>query len=87
MATRIEATKPPAADYLFPVPEPRQEGPKCQHTKGQWIIVWEGKQYAIVPSNNLQMNTWLNVAERKLGRNLQDCVKWLCWECGTIQIP
>lgn len=61
---------------------------KCSHqNKGQWLVLW-GSYYAILPANNLQKDFWFSEAQKEVGKEkAMAALRWLCHECGTVQLP
>jgi len=80
-------SKPPVDFCLVKVPHPIPEGEKCEHNTGQWLVLWEGVYYSIQPPSQLQKDIWLGDARRKIGKKAEQCLRWLCHTCGTIQFP
>ena len=74
---------PPGDWCLREIQDPPPWGEKCSHTRGQWLVEWEGKFYSFAPPTQLQKDVWLS----------QDpdvrilLLRWLCYECNTIQMP
>jgi hypothetical protein len=77
----------PGKDYLVELPHPIPEGEKCTHNRGQWLVLWEGVYYSIQPSTQIQKDIWLDEAKRETGSEQYSTLRWLCHECGTIQMP
>jgi hypothetical protein len=81
--------KLPGNSYLCKVERVIPTGPKCDHSRGQWIALVDGQYYSIQPNNNLTMHFWVREAGEQLGGEEQAraCLRWLCHQCGTIQEP
>jgi len=84
----MKPTKPPTAIGLTIPLGPATIGPKCEHSGGQWIVSWDDQLFAFDPNSQMQKDIWLDAMERKgKGKEALAALRWLCWQCGTIQDP
>lgn len=68
------------------------EGEKCAHPDGRWVAVIDGDAFGFDPPTQLQKDIWVSEpdpeepgAKTREGRIEQ--LRWLCFRCGTIQLP
>ena len=81
--------KVPGAWCLNKVEQKIPTAEKCSHepNHGQWLVEWNGELYAIQPSNGLQKDFWLSSAKKRVGDKAEKALRWLCHDCGTVQMP
>lgn len=78
--------KRPGMDCLAKLDPSPPKAEKCDHKQGRWAVELEdGKLYGFDPATQFQKDAWLG--EQKDEKEAMARLRWICFECGTVQQP
>lgn len=62
-------------------------GPKCDHNSGRWLVEAGGAIYCFDPPTQLQKDFWIGERGGADRKRRMAMLRWLCFDCGTVQKP